>query len=99
MKSTQPAHKTADPTTEREALLRSEREANKHQPRNFKDDALTDKVVSVAPDGTGPTPTETFDPKVDQALGSGNDGGHVTQPEPEREREPKLTRRQVGNQQ
>ena len=33
----------------------------------------TDKVVTVEPDGTGPTPTETFDADADQALGSGND--------------------------
>ena len=56
--------KTPDPqaTEEREALLDSERKANQDQPRNFKEDALTDKVVSVEPDGTGPSPIETLDP-------------------------------------
>ncbi len=61
------AHTTPmSPEQQREALLESERKANENQPRNFKDDALTDKVVQVAPDGTGPTPTDTFDPQTDQ---------------------------------
>jgi hypothetical protein len=63
----------ADANDQREALLDSQRRANKDQPRNFKEDALTDKVVTVEPDGTGPTPTETFDADADQALGSGGD--------------------------
>lgn len=63
----------ANATDQRDALLDSQRRANQGQPRNFKEDALSDKVVSVEPDGTGPTPTETFDTDVDQALGSGND--------------------------
>jgi len=54
------------PKQQREALLDSERAANRDEPRNFKDDALTDKVVSVEPDGTGPTPTETFDAPQDR---------------------------------
>ena len=37
----------------------------------FKEDALTDKVVSVEPDGTGTTPTATFDTDKDQRKGSG----------------------------
>lgn len=57
---------------QREALLESERRANETQPRNFKDDALTDKLVSVEPDGTGPTPTESFDAETDQERGSGS---------------------------
>lgn len=57
---------------QREALLESERRANEQQPRNFKDDSLTDKIVSVEPDGTGPTPTESFDAEKDQELGSGS---------------------------
>lgn len=60
------------PDQQREALLESERNANHGQPRNFKDDALTDKVVSVEPDGTGPTPTESFDADQDRAAGSGS---------------------------
>lgn len=56
---------------ERESLLESERAANAQQPRNFKDDALTEKIVTVEPDGTGPTPTQTFDTKADQQAGSG----------------------------
>jgi len=54
------------PKQQREVLLDSERAANRDEPRNFKDDALTDKVVSVEPDGTGPTPTETFDAPQDR---------------------------------
>jgi hypothetical protein len=56
---------TVPPETQRQNLLDAEREANRKQPRNFKDDALTDKVVHVEPDGTGPTPTGTFDPEAD----------------------------------
>jgi len=52
---------------QREQLLDSERAANRDQPRNFKEDALDDKVVSVEPDGTGPTPTRTFDAPKDEA--------------------------------
>ena len=63
----------ADATGQRDALLDSQRRANKGQPRNFKEDALSDKIVSVEPAGTGPTPTETFDADTDQALGSGGD--------------------------
>jgi hypothetical protein len=55
-----------------QALLDTERKAHEKQPRSFKDDALTDKVVTVAPDGTGPTSTGTFDPERDQAAGSGS---------------------------
>ena len=64
---------TADPQAQREALLDAQREANADQPRNFKEDALGDKVVDVEPDGTGPTSTESFDPPQDQAAGSGNE--------------------------
>jgi hypothetical protein len=59
------------PGKQREALLDSEREANQDEPRNFKDDALTDKKISVEPDGTGPTPTETFDAPQDRQRQSG----------------------------
>lgn len=62
-----------DPAQQRRDLLASEKKANKHESRNFKDDALTDKVVRVEPDGTGPTSTGTFDPKNDQKRGSGSD--------------------------
>jgi hypothetical protein len=61
------------PEQQREKLLDSERAANRDEPRNFKQDALDDKVVSVEPDGTGPTSTETFDPAQDRQRGSGND--------------------------
>ena len=72
--TTPPPAKTLpqDPQEQREQLLESERQANAQQPRNFKDDALSDKVVSVEPDGTGPTPTDTFDPEADRQLGSGS---------------------------
>jgi hypothetical protein len=58
---------------QRDALLDSQRRANEGQPRNFKEDALNEKIVTVEPDGTGPTPTDTFDADADQALGSGGD--------------------------
>lgn len=64
----------ADDDQQRQALLDAQRAANKDTPRNFKKDALTDKVVSVETDGTGPTPTETLDPEEDQRRGSGS--GH-----------------------
>jgi hypothetical protein len=64
--------KPTPPDEQREELLDSTRRANKDEPRNFKDDALEDKVVRVEPDGTGPTSTETFDPPDDQKRGSGN---------------------------
>lgn len=63
----------ADTSDQRDALLDAQRRANQDHPRNFKEDALTEKVVRVEPDGTGPTPTETFDTDTDQALGSGGD--------------------------
>jgi hypothetical protein len=58
--------KSHPPAKQRDDLLDAEREANRDEPRNFKEDALTDKVISVEPDGTGPTPTETFDPAQDR---------------------------------
>jgi hypothetical protein len=58
--------KATPPAKQRQDLLDAERKANRSEPRNFKEDALTDKVVSVEPDGTGPTPTETFDPEQDR---------------------------------
>jgi hypothetical protein len=63
------------PADQRDHLLDTQREANRPGARNFKDDALTDKVVSVEPDGTGPTSTETFDPDQDRAKGSGGPSG------------------------
>jgi hypothetical protein len=57
---------------QRQSLLDAQRKANKGQPRNFKQDAIDDKVVSVEPDGTGPTSTATFDADKDQAAGSGS---------------------------
>ena len=72
-KSTTPGANSADAASQREALLDAQRRANAQQPRNFKEDALDDKVVDVEPDGTGPTSTESFDPPEDQSAGSGND--------------------------
>ena len=63
-----------DAKDQRDALLESQRRANKDRPRNVKEDALTDKLVTVEPDGTGPTSTGTFDAETDQALHSGNGG-------------------------
>ena len=61
-----PAQKPASPGEQRDRLLDNERAANRDQPRNFKDDALTDKVVSIEPDGTGPSPTGSMDPDRDR---------------------------------
>ena len=58
--------KPTAPDQQREDLLDSERNANREEPRNFKEDALTDKIVRVEPDNTGPTPTQTFDPARDR---------------------------------
>jgi hypothetical protein len=74
MKTPQSTTRPTDPDQQRRDLLDSQREANKPGARNFKDDALTDKVVSVEPDGTGPTSTETFDPDRDRQAGSGGPG-------------------------
>lgn len=56
----------------REALLDAQRKANRDQPRNFKEDALDEKVVKIEPDGTGPSPTESVDADADRAAGSGS---------------------------
>ncbi len=70
-----------DGTDQRDALLEAQRRANQGRPRNVKEDALTDKLVTVEPDGTGPTSTGTFDSDTDQALHSGN-GGVAPKDEP-----------------
>ena len=62
------------PEQQRENLLDAQRKANQDEPRNFKEDALDDKVVSIEPDGTGPSSTETMDTDADRAKGSGNPG-------------------------
>lgn len=67
-----PSTEPLGPEQQRKALEEAERRAHAKQPRNFKNDAK-DKQVRVEPDGTGPTPTETFDPEEDQKRGSGND--------------------------
>jgi len=61
-----------DPAQQRKDLEDAERKANNKQPRNFKDDALTDKQVHVEPDGTGPTSTGSFDTEEDRQRHSGN---------------------------
>lgn len=61
-----------DDEQQRQELLESMRQANSGQPRNFKEDALDEKIVSVEPDGTGPTSTGTFDADEDKAAGSGS---------------------------
>ena len=60
------------PQAQLDALIEAERTANAQQPRNFKGEALTDKIVSVEPDGTGPTSTKTFNTEVDRRAGSGD---------------------------
>ena len=67
--TTRSTTKPMPPARQRKKVLDSERKANRSGPRNFREDALTDKVISVEPDGTGPTPTETFDPKQDHKGG------------------------------
>ena len=64
--------KPTAPEQQREDLLDAQRRAHRDEPRNFKEDALDDKVVRVEPDGTGPTSTGTFDATEDQPRGSGN---------------------------
>lgn len=72
-KSVKPEAGSADANSQRESLLDAQRQAHADQPRNFKEDALKDKLVEVEPDGTGPTGTESFDPPRDQAAASGNE--------------------------
>jgi hypothetical protein len=67
-----PAEVLARAEAERQRLLEAERQAHRDEPRNFKEDALHDKVVSVEPDGTGPTSTQTFDTERDRQAGSGS---------------------------
>ena len=74
-KSKAPKTRPMPPDQQRDELLDAQRVANRDEPRNFKQDALDDKVVSVEPDGTGPTPTETFDPAQDRQRGSGGGSG------------------------
>lgn len=66
---------TQDRPDQRDALLDAQRRAHADQPGSFKPDALQDKRVTVEPDGTGPTPTGTFDTEADRDAGSGNDRG------------------------
>ncbi len=61
------------PKEQTQELLDAQRDAHRKQKRAFKEDALTDKVVSVEPDGTGPTSTGTFDADRDRKAGSGSD--------------------------
>ena len=76
------------PDEQREELLETQREANQDEPRNFKEDALTDKRVEVEPDGTGPTPTRTFDAPLDRARkgGNGEESGKSGKRKPTRQR-------------
>lgn len=55
------AQATTDAPEQRDALLDAQRKAQEESPRNFKQDALDDKVVRVEPDGTGPSPMGTLD--------------------------------------
>ena len=57
---------------QRQALFDAERKANGGQPRNFKEDAWTDKVISVEPDGTSPTSNASFDAEPEKARSSGS---------------------------
>jgi hypothetical protein len=65
--------KPTSPDRQREEILDSQRKAHRDEPRNFREDALRDKIVHVEPDGTGPTSTGTFDAPRDERQGSGND--------------------------
>ena len=70
----------ADAETQRRELLDAQRRANQNQPRNFKEDALDEKVVHMEPDNTGPTPTETFDPVEDRHTGEARPVGSPESP-------------------
>jgi hypothetical protein len=59
---------------QRHALLDAQRKAHEDDNRGVKNDALTDKVITVEPDGTGPTPTESFDPEADQSNDTASGG-------------------------
>jgi hypothetical protein len=61
-----------DPESQRQRLLESQRKAHRDEPDSVKEEALTDKVVHIQPDGTGPSSTGTMDPRADRANGSGN---------------------------
>lgn len=50
---------------EREELARSEKAANREQPRNWKEDALEDKIVEVPP-VSSETPMRGLDPERDR---------------------------------
>jgi hypothetical protein len=64
-----------DPAQQRRDLEDAERRANAPHPRNYNDDANTEKIVSIEPDGIGPTSTGTFDPPEDRRRGSGSPTG------------------------
>lgn len=51
----------SDREDQREALEQSEKKANEKQPRNWKEDAVTDKQVEIKPE-TGPAPIQGLDP-------------------------------------
>lgn len=62
--SNDPSRPTPEPEdAQRKQLEDSERAANRDQPRNFRDEAIEDKVVRVEPDGTGPSPMDSLDPR------------------------------------
>ena len=50
-----------DAKDQRDALEESEKKANEKQPRNWKEDAITDKQVEIEPP-TGPAPIQGLDP-------------------------------------
>jgi hypothetical protein len=72
-KSEKARTRAADPKKQNKELADAEHRANATQPRNFADDRLTDKQVHVEPDGTGPTPTDSFDSEKDRERGSGSE--------------------------
>ena len=47
----------------REALEQSERKTAEEHPENFKDEALTDKIVEIPPVDETETPIKGLDPK------------------------------------
>lgn len=48
---------------QRDALMESEKKANKNQPANVKDDAIEDKIAEIKPDETGHAPIQGLDTK------------------------------------
>ena len=60
--TTQPTDPATDPARQRDALMESERKAAEDQPKSFRDEAVTDKVVEIPPVEQTERPIEGLDP-------------------------------------